>query len=82
MVRIQVYLTAEQREALRELGQQTGQTRSALIRRAVDGFIGRFKPSDLQKRRAALEQVHGIWKDRDDLPDFQALRREFDRNLK
>lgn len=82
MVRIQVYLTARQREALRELGRQTGQTRSALIRRAVDDFICKFKSLDLQKRRAMLEQVCGIWKDRDDLPDFEALRREFDRDLK
>jgi len=79
MVRIQVYLTAGQREALRELARQTGQTRSALIRRAFDDFICRSKPVDHEKRRAMLEQACGIWKNRDDLPDFQALRKEFDR---
>jgi hypothetical protein len=26
-----------------------------------------------------LLQARAIWKDRDDLPDFRALRREFDR---
>ena len=36
------------------------------------------KQSDLI-RRAMLEQAKGMWQDRDDLPDFRALRREFDR---
>ena len=80
MIRTQVYLTAEQREALRELSRRTGRTLSALIRRAVDDFLSKFESLDIQERRAILERVHGIWKDRDDLPDFQALRRELDRN--
>lgn len=30
-------------------------------------------------RLAKLRQACGIWRDRDDLPDFEALRREWDR---
>ncbi|MFZ5453914.1 MAG: ribbon-helix-helix domain-containing protein [Thermodesulfobacteriota bacterium] len=76
MVRIGIYLTEKQQAALRDLARQTGQTQSKLIRRAIDDFIDRHKALD---RRAMLEQAWGIWKDRDDLPDFRALRKEFDR---
>ena len=76
MVRTQIYLTEEERDELRRIGQETGKKQSELIRRAIDDFIDRHQPKD---RRAMLEQAWGIWKDRDDLPDFQALRREFDR---
>lgn len=76
MVRTQIYLTEEERAALRRIAQQTGRKQSELIRRAIDDFIDRFQPRD---RRAMLEQARGMWKDRDDLPDFRALRRELDR---
>lgn len=76
MVRMQIYLTEKQRAALRNLARQTGKKQSELIRRAIDDFIDRYQPRD---RLAIMEQAWGIWKDRDDLPDFQALRREFDR---
>ena len=76
MVRTQVYLTEKERDALRNLSRQTGKKQSELIRQAVDDFIDKHQPKDFQ---AALERVWGIWKDRDDLPDFEALRREFDR---
>jgi hypothetical protein len=58
------------------LARQTGKKQSELIRRAIDDFIDRFQPRD---RRAMLEQARGMWQDRGDLPDFQALRRELDR---
>jgi pterin-4a-carbinolamine dehydratase len=34
------------------------------------------RPAD---RRTALQKTAGMWKDRDDLPDFEALRREWER---
>jgi predicted transcriptional regulator len=76
MVRTQIYLTEKERDALRDLARQTGKKQSELIRRAIDDFIDRFQPRD---RRAMLEQARGMWQDRGDLPDFQALRRELDR---
>jgi hypothetical protein len=76
MVRTQIYLTEKEQAALRNLARQTGKKQSELIRRAIDDFIDRYQPRD---RLAIMEQAWGIWKDRDDLPDFQALRREFDR---
>ena len=76
MVRTQIYLTAKEREALRNLVRQTGKKQSELIRRAIDDFIDRFQPGD---RVARLQQARGMWQGRDDLPDFRALRGELDR---
>ena len=75
MLRTQIYLTTEERAALRNIARQTGQKQSALIRRAVDDFIERFQP---RERLASLAQARGMWQEREDLPDFRALRREFD----
>ena len=75
MVRTQIYLTEKEQAALRDLARQTGKKQSELIRRAIDDFLERHQPRD---RRALLEQARGMWQDRDDLPDFQALRRELD----
>jgi len=76
MVRTQIYLTEKERAALLNLARQTGKKQSELIRRAIDDFIDRYQP---RERLAMLQQARGMWKDRDDLPDFRALRREFDR---
>jgi len=75
MVRTQIYLTEDQRAALRNIARQIGKKQSELIRRAIDDFIGRFQPGD---RRARLKQARGMWQGRDDLPDFRVLRRELD----
>jgi hypothetical protein len=76
MLRTQIYLTEEERAALRNIARETGKKQSELIRRAIDDFIDRFQP---RERLALLSQARGMWQGRDDLPDFQALRREFDR---
>jgi predicted transcriptional regulator len=77
MVRTQIYLTGKERAALRDLARQTGKTQSELIRRAVADFICRFKPLEPGDRQALLQQAWGMWRERDDLPDFRALRGEF-----
>ncbi len=76
MVRTQIYLTEKERSALQEMADETGKTQSELIRSAVDDFI---EQQYVRDRSAFLQQARGIWKDREDLPDFRALRREFDR---
>ncbi len=76
MVRTQIYLTDAEQKGLRALSRRTGLTQSEIIRQAIDSFLSGEQETD---RAALLRQARGLWRDRDDLPDFRALRREFDR---
>ena len=76
MVRTQVYLTEEERDALNAIAEATGKKQSELIREAVDLLIDIAAGSS---RDAILENAAGMWRDRDDLPDFEAARRSWDR---
>lgn len=76
MVRTQVYLTKTEREELAALAEATGKKQSELIREAIDAMLDRSSDARLQ---AAINAAVGMWKDRKDLPDFRALRREWDR---
>jgi Arc/MetJ-type ribon-helix-helix transcriptional regulator len=78
MIRKQVYLTEEQNRMLARLAQQSGRSQSALIREAIE----RLAPEQEREARAAvLQAVGGLWSDREDLPDWDALRAESDRRL-
>jgi len=76
MVRTQIYLTEKEQKALQSLSHRTGKTQSELIREAIDDFIIRFSK---EGRKEILQQAKGMWKDRDDLPDFDEIRQEWDR---
>ncbi len=76
MVRTQLYLTERERDELAALAAATGKKQSELIREAVDRLI---EQSSAKRRDAVLERAAGMWKDRHDLPDLQALRVEWDR---
>ncbi|MFB3893427.1 MAG: ribbon-helix-helix domain-containing protein [Phycisphaerae bacterium] len=76
MVRTQIYLTERQQEALDVLAGETGKKRSELIREGIEKVIA---DSGRKRRRAAFAAAAGMWKDRDDLPDFAAMRAEADR---
>ncbi len=78
MVRTQIYLTEEEREALRRLAEAHGTSQSALIREAVDRLIEE-QHAEQEQEKKWLDEAAGLWADRDDLPDFRAMRREWDR---
>ena len=77
MVRTQIYLTERQRDELAAIAKTAGKKQSELIREAVDRLIDQ---SGRSRREAVLREAAGIWKDRKDLPDFEATRAEWDRN--
>ena len=76
MIRTQIYLTDRQRAKLTILAENMGKKQSELIREAIDRLI---EQAGQNQKKSALKEAAGIWKDRDDLPDFKALRSEWDR---
>ena len=76
MERTQIYLTEEERRALRALAARLDRSQSALIREAIDRYVDRYQEGN---RVDLLRQARGLWADREDLPDFEAVRRELDR---
>ena len=77
MVRTQIYLTEDQRAEIAAIASQSGKRQSEVIREAVDRFI---EQKSRGRREAILRAAAGIWRDRTDLPDLDALRRGWDRD--
>lgn len=71
-----ITLTEQKQMSLQALAQQTGKTPEALPHEAVVQFL---RQSQVLSRRYLLQQAHGMWRDRDDVPALAALRREFER---
>lgn len=78
MMETELNLTEEERTGLREIARRTGRTEGELIHEAVSRLISGFQ---IENRLALMRQAKGIWKDRNDLPAFEDLRREWDRLL-
>lgn len=78
MFRTQIYLTKEMKERLNFLVKDTGQSQSTLIREAVNQFI-ESKMEGKKNKKNAFEAAEGLWANRENLPDFENLRREFER---
>ncbi len=78
MTTAQIVLTDLQMDALHKLSAKTGRAEDELLQEAVNKLIGEAK-GDKQNWLQSLRKTKGIWKDRDDLPDFRQMRKEFDR---
>lgn len=79
LLRTQVYLTQQEKSSLNHLSKQTGKSQSELIREAIDAFC----ESNLEGNRLALmRSARGLWKKRNDLPNFSKIRKELDRGDK
>lgn len=76
MIRSQIYLTEAERNSLKLISKETGRTQSDLIREAIDTLISKVNKKNNSKKR---QEAFGLWKDRDDYPNIEELRNEFDR---
>jgi len=76
MIRTQIYLTDKQRAELATIAKNTGKKQSEIIREAIDRLIGQ---TGHNRQKTVIRETAGIWKNRDDLPDFRAIRSEWDR---
>ncbi len=76
MIRSQIYLTEAERNSLKLISKETGRTQSDLIREAIDSLISKVNKTNNSKKR---QEAFGLWKDRDDYPNIEELRNEFDR---
>jgi predicted transcriptional regulator len=76
--RVQIYLTDEEKEALRQIAARSGRSQSELIQEAIDAYI--LKEATNNKAEI-LANAAGLWRDRQDLPDFAELRASWDREF-
>ena len=83
MVR-QITLSESNTDKADELSRQTGRTPEQLVNEAFERFAIDSNADEQRKFLAwqnAARRVAGIWKDRDDLPDFAELRKAWDRGV-
>jgi hypothetical protein len=79
MTQTQIILSDSLDSILASLALEKGKKKEDIIVEAVEAYVHKPMTHDetLARRRAA----RGIWKDRTDLPEFDALRRSMDRKL-
>ena len=79
MVQTQIALPENLDHILASLATQQGKKKEDVILDAVKAYVHEeYTPEEVLAMR---RQAFGMWKDRTDLPDFDALRRSMDRKL-
>jgi hypothetical protein len=76
MIETQVNLTEQNRQALVEISLLTGKSQQELITSAIEELIKSYQQ---QKRLDLMRQARGIWQEREDIPNLEQLRTEFNR---
>jgi len=76
MTTTQVTLSESESQAIQALSQSRGETPEEILHQAIEQFLAQHQ---VENRLTALRQARGIWRERQDLPDFAELRNEWDR---
>lgn len=80
MPQVMIDLTPENSLRLEMFVRQTGKSQDELLNRAVEQLdVAESGVSDDWKE--AWRKAAGMWRDRDDLPDFQEIRKSWDRRF-
>ena len=79
MTQTQVTLSDNLDSILTSLALEKGKKKEDIILEALEAYID--KPQTPEELLALRRKGRGMWKDRTDLPDFEALRRSMDRKL-
>jgi len=80
MERTQIYLTREQKKALKTIATQKHAPLAEVVREAVEQYISKQKPSATER----ISKARGLWKDRKDLDAAsyeKELRKELNKRL-
>jgi hypothetical protein len=76
MIETQINLTEQNQQALMEISRVTGKSQQELITSAIEELI---KSYPQKKRLELMQQARGIWQEREDIPNLEQLRAEFNR---
>ena len=76
MVRTQIYLTEKEKKGIESITLAKGISQSEFIRQAIDNSLMQAVPID---KSTILEEIAGIWSDRNDIPDIRKLRTAWNR---
>jgi hypothetical protein len=61
---------------------RVGKSPADIVNEAVDRYLAEVEEQSVTDDwKSALLQAAGMWKDRDDLPDFDEIRRSMNRDL-
>lgn len=79
---LQITLTERNSEHADALARETGRTPAQLVNEAFERYVAEVSPmSPAGDWKASIMQAAGLWKDRTDLPDFDELRKSWDRDV-
>jgi hypothetical protein len=74
----EINLTEQERDALRKIAERTGKSEHEWLNEMLKRVAGELQRDE--ERRSLMQEARGIWKDRQDLPAPEDLRREWNRS--
>ena len=71
MIRTQIYITEQEKKGLESIAALRKVSQSNLIRQAIDDLLAKSTDGD---RTSVLDEIAGIWSDRNDIVNVRDLR--------
>jgi hypothetical protein len=79
---LQIELNQKNSERAGEISRRLGKSPAELVNDAVERYLADAEGDATEPDwKTAIMQAAGMWKDRDDLPDFEEIRRSMSRNV-